>query len=239
MIKLVFVNESCQNSAFFKKIRENSAFSEHINKPLSHKVKKDRELAYGALSYLLSKLFLIDEPRVDFDRKPTLLNKLSNKLAFNISHTDGAVVVAITDEYESVGVDVEGLIQPERARRISERLLTDKETNKDDLLLFQSIELAALYYNGEELVLKEVNRRQSAEKKPTENTKISIKEIDKNESDPYLATEGYTLLEATLKCDGGGFASLKRYGEIKACCKSASLWFLISGREYSLSLCCL
>ena len=263
MIKLVFVNESCQNSTFFKKVSENSTLSEYINKPRSKKVKKERALAYGALSHLLSRFYKIENFSLDFSEKPKLSGP-ENAPAFNISHTEGAVVVAITDEYGSVGVDIEGVMSKERADKISRRFLDKTGVICDTSpALFDKIELFNLYCSADELILEEVKNIKGAnsdaesgkirllsknEKKSTLSNFHSgdasadiaeLKNRDKGliTQNPHLATERYTLLEAALKCDGGGFGSFERYSQIISECESVSFWASAFGIEYAISLC--
>lgn len=244
MIKLVFVNESCQNSAYLSEIEQNSSISEYLKRPRTSKIKKERMLAYGGLFYLLSHLYNIDYPIINFSGKPTLANN-GTRPSFNLSHTDGAVVVAITEDYEQVGVDIERLMPSEVSERIFKRFLFDKEDSLPSNRLGEETEIFTLYSHEGELVLKKVQKTENGKAYPTGESSDShpsfrdgITKIKRGDGGVYSVTEKYTLLESVLKCEGGGFSSFTNYSEIKRGCECFSFWLRIKDKEYSLSLSC-
>lgn len=119
---------------------------------------------------------------------------------FSISHTDGAIAIAIADGCESVGVDIERL-----SPRLSDERLTDR--------FFPDISYA-------------------------ENEINEIKTVTAGEISPARdgAPARFTLGEAIIKCDGGGFASSGNARLLSQRMKKSSYTVVLESGEYSLSV---
>ncbi len=241
MIKLVFVNKNCQKNSFLDKIGKNTNLHKHITEPKSDNVRCERLLAYSSLFYLLDKLYGYTPSDISFSSKPHAIPERAG-LSFNISHADGAMVIALSDRYEKIGVDIEGLIDKKRAENISSRFLNFNFEPNSKSALFEKISFFTLDEKDGELVLRKLNlknkRKNAATLKTSEKSlqeEISLI-FPKNPSEAHEATSKFTLLESALKCEGGGFASFNKADEILSKASSYSGWFKICGREYSLSV---
>ncbi len=244
MINLIFVNESCQNSLFLDKIQKSKSVLKHIEGPKSEKVKRERNISYSALVYLLRYFFDISSPDINFIAKPYLVDK-EQSVSFNISHTDGAIIIALSDEYPSVGVDIEKVMDAGIAKRINKRFLSSEEVFDMSAPLAEKVNFFSLCYEGGEPHLYKIpkNEEVKMDKLPKPHIPRLLKEnqaLPKNgENDAYSTTTRFTLLESLLKCEGGGFSSISRWTEIKKDCECVSFWFSVSGRDFSVSLSCM
>ncbi len=242
MIKLVFVNKNCQKNSFTDKIGKDTNLYKHLTEPKSENVRRERFLAYSSLLYLLDKLYGYTPCDISFSSKPHAIPERAG-FSFNISHTDGATVIAFSDRYENIGVDIEGLIDKKRAENLSSRFLNFENEPNSNSALFEKISFFTLdEKDGGELVLRKLNLNDNIKNTATiqESEKILQEEISlifpENPSEAHEATSKFTLLESALKCEGGGFASFNKADEILSKASSYSGWFKIGGREYSLSV---
>ena len=119
--------------------------------------------------------------------------------AFSISHTEGAICVAMSDSAESVGVDIEKYSDRLQNNRLTDRFfpsLTAGENEISDIALLTEADVCI-----------------------EENTDIV-----------------FTLGEAIIKCDGGGFAIAQRASELSQNMKKASFKLTASSGAYALSI---
>lgn len=115
--------------------KENGLFCDsqtlsYIRKTKNEDLKKIRALAYLSLFATL-KTFFSAEGKVTHEGKPEFIyNEQADgekkKLYISISHTDKITLVAVSDEGE-IGVDIEGVISPEKADRVEKRYLENVE----------------------------------------------------------------------------------------------------------------
>ena len=96
---------------------------EYIEKTKNESVRAERELAYTTLLCSLKAFFDIEQPVIDrtAEGKPFIKD---SQIHINLSHSDGAVAVCLSDEGE-VGVDLQSEIDPERAERLENRFFPD------------------------------------------------------------------------------------------------------------------
>ena len=175
---------------------------EHINSVSNERLKKERCSAYLLLS-LVVREFLGFMPQVKFTQSGKPYIDSGSGLYFNLSHTTDLVALSISDE-GSVGVDAEGEIAPERASRLEARFFSElsissrpldvkyafcKISEDGHLVLWSETEEGAAVFELGCATISRVNQRAS-----------------------FAAR--WTLYEASLKCNGGGFTSLPCLGMI-------------------------
>ncbi len=166
---------------------------DYIKNGKSEEIKTERLAAYSTLFFALfslygNKNFAIC--RKDSGKPYLTENGEISAIRISISHTDGAVAVALSDEYE-VGVDVQSEIDENRAERLEKRF-------------FNSINI-----NEENIPLKLLYLRLSGD------NDTSLKEIENTEAKVTDFTKKWAYCESLLKCDGGGFGSLEKISEIQ------------------------
>ena len=197
---------------------------DRINKATNPDVKKQRCSSYLLLCALCNKA-LGYVPKITWTNsgKPKFVN---NSLYFNISHTNGIVAVSISDE-GAVGVDVEGLIDEARAARLEKRFFSE--------LSISDRPLSVCYYvcrflddGMAELVCIDKDNEENAD---SEDSSIEFKRIHSSE---HFSAK-WTLYEASLKCDGGGFISLPCLNMLLLECKADLRKFKIADKEYYLT----
>lgn len=103
----------------------------YIENTKNESVRAERELAYTTLLCSLKAFFDIEQPVIDrtADGKPFIKD---SQLHINISHSDGAVAVCLSDEGE-VGVDIQSEIDPQRAKRLEDRFFADLDVKSENL----------------------------------------------------------------------------------------------------------
>ena len=135
---------------------------------------------------------------------------------FNISHSRGAVAVAISDR--EVGIDVEGCeVSAERAQRVEKRcaeaLAAVSKNEKGEL----GVEFLQFDVRCGEIV--------------SSDGKITVK--DEN---PCGFSLRWTRLEAALKLDGDGFAGIKRIEKIASDSLFKTVVIEFCGRKIALTV---
>ena len=155
---------------------------EYIDKTKSEKTKCERIVAYTTLHLSLQKMFSIDNPKIlkNENGKPYILD---SGVYFNISHSDGVTVVAISDEGD-IGTDVQSPVCEEKEKRLEKRFLVNIKTKNDSFAISY-----LLCENGE---LKEINLKPS-----TKNDFLSR----------------WTFAEANIKCKGKTFSDISTINE--------------------------
>ena len=105
--------------------------SEYIDCAKNDSVRAERHLAYTTLICSLKAFFDIDNIKLERTAggKPYLLD---SNIHISLSHSDGAVAVAISDEGE-VGVDIQSEIDPDRAKRLEDRFFTALSVKSEDI----------------------------------------------------------------------------------------------------------
>lgn len=129
----------------FQEVKLTGELLEYIEKTKSEPLRCQRRTAYALLFNSLGDLGLgsvklLREP----SGKPYIVDSDGVRpYEISLSHTDGLVAVCISDTHE-VGIDIEGEIFGERARRIEERFLlgispVDKELSLDKISLYGNV----------------------------------------------------------------------------------------------------
>lgn len=140
---------------------------------------------------------------------------------FNISHDGGAVAVAVSDT--EVGVDVQShLANSESQNRIATRFADaldtlDARSDREPSVSFCFFEIK----NGE------IFERLCDGGAPANLTKEDV-------AKDFVAR--WTVLEAALKLDGGGFASIGNVRAIVERAKFKTVAFNLSGNKYALTV---
>lgn len=112
-----------------------SLLSEDIKKYIqlgkSEMHKAERKLAYTTMLCALKVFYSIDFPRIEKNEygKPYLAD---SNIRISLSHSNGVVAVCISDEGE-VGVDLQTMIEPERAERLKERFFTSLQVKNESI----------------------------------------------------------------------------------------------------------
>lgn len=159
----------------------------------SEKNKSERFAAYSTLFFALFTLY--EKKNLKLCRtesgKPYLEeNDKASKIKISISHTDGAVAVALSDEYE-IGVDIQSVIDENRVERLEKRF-------------FQSINIKEENIHQKILYLN-----------PYRESDIIFEEIEEVEKKISPFTRKWAYCESLMKCDGGGFASIEKISSIQ------------------------
>ena len=149
---------------------------EYIDRAKNSLVREERYAAYSTLLYSLKCLYEINNPRLvrEKDGKPRIV---SHDVFFNISHSDGLVVVSISDKCD-IGVDLQSEISPEREARLSARFLSGFSS------LPHPLEIEYLYL---------------------ENDRFFTLDLPVSNGEKF--TEKWTSFESVLKLFGDGFAA--------------------------------
>lgn len=105
--------------------------SEYIDCAKNDSVRAERHLAYTTLICSLKAFFDIDNIKLERTAggKPYLSD---SNIHISLSHSDGAVAVAISDEGE-VGVDIQSQIDAAREGRLKNRFFTDLTVENNDI----------------------------------------------------------------------------------------------------------
>ena len=128
---------------------------------------------------------------------------------FNISHSGDAIAVVLSDAPYPVGIDVQASIEPYRAERVSKRFPFAKPRFLEPVSEYAFFKAESF---GGEFSFK----RETVAPTGTEDF-----------------TDAWTLTEALLKADGGGFTSSKELDEIEK--RSKALCFKIDGFSISVA----
>ena len=165
---------------------------DYIKNGKSEEIKTERLAAYSTLFFALfslygNKNFAIC--RKDSGKPYLTENGEISAIRISISHTDGAVAVALSDEYE-VGVDVQSEIDESRAERLEKRFFNSINTTEESI----PPELLNLRFGDNEMSLE-----------PIKSTNIKVSDF----------TKKWAYCESLLKCDGGGFGSLEKISDIQ------------------------
>lgn len=166
--------------------------SEYIDCAKNDSVRAERHLAYTTLICSLKAFFDIDNIKLErtADGKPYLSD---SNIHISLSHSDGAVAVAISDEGE-IGVDIQSQIDAAREGRLKNRFFTDLTVENNDI--------GVSYY------FCEINDFSA------ELYEASL---------PYAEdcfTAKWSYAESLMKMSGGGFSDIgeiKRFSEISKC----------------------
>lgn len=105
--------------------------SEYVESAKNETVRAERGLAYTTLLCALKTFFDIDNPAIKRNKfgKPYLADC---NIRISLSHSDGTVAVALSDEGE-VGIDIQAEIDERRAERLKDRFFADFEAEGDNL----------------------------------------------------------------------------------------------------------
>ena len=175
---------------------------EHINSVSNERLKKERCSAYLLLS-LVVREFLGFMPQVKFTQSGKPYIDSGSGLYFNLSHTTDLVALSISDE-GSVGVDAEGEIAPERASRLEARFFSELSISSRPLDVKYAF--CKISEDGRFSLFTE------KEESPTVSKLGGATLSRVNQGASFAAR--WTLYEASLKCNGGGFTSLPCLGMI-------------------------
>ncbi len=204
------------------------------------RVRTEHTAAYISLSYLLKKFLGIDMPKVKYNKKskPYFTNN-DVKCEFNISHSENFVVLALSfigeneqgkfDTPPSVGVDIEPVMTPKRKEAIEARYLS-------------KLDFSPLEVNSEILptyIHLSINECGKVSEVPGKYTVCSVnkKSIITNENyNVDSATARFTVLEAALKAEGGGFSSLSRFFDILSHTRTTTIKLTGEKPEYYISV---
>lgn len=104
---------------------------EYIEKTRNENKITERTLAYTTLLCSLDRFFSVKEPVIDRNHngKPALLNC---DIHISISHCDGVAVTALTDDGE-IGVDIQSVIDEDKAKRLEERFLSGISVKQNEV----------------------------------------------------------------------------------------------------------
>ena len=193
--------------------------NERFEKIKNEKTRKQSKFSRLLLSYMYKRVFHEEMPEIFYGKegKPYFKNE---KCAFSISHDENLVAVALTDEEELIGIDLQSSMDDERRKRVEERFLSGVSFPKEnsdipfDFLLFEAC-------NKEE----SFDFRES----PFE---FSFEKV--REKNDFLGK--WTTLEACLKLYGCGFEGLKNVNEYLQKTKVKTLFFQHGGARFALSV---
>jgi len=185
----------------FSDVEISSEIMEHILKANDPRLKSERCAAYYLLSALCKKIIGFT-PKIVWNNigKPSFVN---NCFHFNLSHTKNMVAVSVSDQ-GAVGVDVECEISEERAARLERRFFSELSIS-DRPLDVQYFYCRINSFGGEFIPLSE-NFSEVGEVF-CDNAVLPIRSFKKTFVSESFSAK-WTLYEASLKCDGGGFTSL-------------------------------
>ena len=173
---------------------------DHIRSVSNERLRKERCGAYLLLSAVVKNM-LGFVPEVKFSQNGKPFFEREWGIYFNLSHTNDLVAVSLSDE-GSVGVDAEAEISPERAARLEARFFSELSINSRPLDVRYAF--CKIDESGE-IDLAAVEADFSSEICIHKSTVARVN---------YTCDFGarWTLYEASLKCNGGGFTSLPCLG---------------------------
>lgn len=154
--------------------------------------------------------------------RPSFLNI---DVDFSISHTNGAVVIAVSfNGKEKVGVDVEEVSQKneDAAKRFISRYMKNGEIKSGDLLFTFD------FYDDREVAVYKL--------KENGCEKVSNLTLTEDTVTKETHLRQWTSTEALLKCDGGGFSSLPRINDVRRKNAVDNGIVIIHGQKYSISV---
>ena len=189
----------------------------YISSPKSPEVRQSRLGGYLLLFHTVRFLFGRTDFKIEFTEagKPYFDSSELKDLSFNISHSGGLCAVCICDEGKAVGVDIQEEIEKEKAERIKERFYEGEipmEESPDPVYLFGG------FSSFGDCFFAEI---------PSEGIEL----CDPSES--FL--DRWSLCEAVMKCDGGGFASYGNIEKLLSKTKRQTIRLTYKGKKYSLS----
>ena len=164
----------------------------YIENSKNDEVRLERYTAYSTLFFALFELYGKKDLtlcRTDSGKPYLIENGNASKIQISISHSDGLVAVALSDEGD-IGVDIQSEIDKSRAERLEKRFFTDINIKEE---IF-SHKLFMLSFTEENVKLEEFK-----------NAKAKF--------DGFTAKWAYC--ESIMKCDGGGFGSLDKIPNLK------------------------
>ena len=193
---------------------------EHIKSVSNDKFRKERCGAYLLLSAAVKKM-LGFMPPVHFSQsgKPYFDEEI--KIYFNISHTTDLVAVSISDE-SAVGVDAEAEISLERAARLEARFFSELSISERPLdVIYAFCEIS----EDGNILIREIENKNISE---IQSGKTKISSVNQS----YSFGARWTIYEASLKCNGGGFTSLPCLGMILLETKSDTVRIVTEDKEF-------
>ncbi len=177
---------------------------EHIFKANDPDLRKERCAAYYLLVAICQKLIGF-MPKIDWNNsgKPKFVN---NCLYFNLSHTNNMVAVTLSDSC-AVGVDVEVEIGKERAERLERRFFSDLTISDRPIDVEYFCCQFDSFGGGRFIPMDSCDLLNEKGENMNGKNLFPIKNFKKIYSTDSFSAK-WTLYEASLKCDGGGFTSL-------------------------------
>ncbi len=181
---------------------------EYIKNTKNDEVRLERLAAYSTLFFALCELYgkrglTLCRPEYG---KPYLDG---NEIYISLSHTDGAVAVALSDEYE-LGVDIQSEIDEHRAARLEKRFFDNINIKEKNI----PVNLFRLNITGDAAAFEAIKAE------PRE--------------DDFTARWAYC--ESLLKCDGSGFSGLEKISEIQEKTKTSIKKININKKQFTLSI---
>lgn len=193
----------------------------YIMKPSSDEVKISRLGAYLLLYHSVRFLFGKEDFEISFTEngKPVFTSEgQSNRLSFNLSHSAGLCAVAVSDEGNCVGVDIQEKIDRERAERVKSRFMNYTVKGLSEL---ESVYLFGAFSPVGNCMFAEIPDRS-----------LAVGNIDEEPTDLWALTE------AILKCDGGGFCKAEKIMADLSSYSSENVRLSYKGRIFSVSTVC-
>ncbi len=184
----------------------------YIENGRSDEVKLERLTAYSTLFFALFELYGKNDVglcRTDSGKPYLVENGEASKIRVSLSHSDGLVAVALSDECE-IGVDIQSEIDDSRAERLEKRFFADINIKEE----FFSQKLLYLNFSDSD-------------------TRLS--EMEKPEKCSSGFTEKWAYCESLLKCEGGGFGDLKRIQKIQKKTKTQTVKINQNSKQFALS----
>ena len=192
--------------------------TERLHKMKNSEKKRDSFLSRLLLKKICEEYFQKELPKIEYSEKgkPFFVNE---NMAFSISHDKNFAVVAVTDENNAIGVDIQSFGEAdEKKERIEKRFLTelDFKNSKCDF----DFKKACFELKEKEIELKE--------------SSFSFYENPKAEIDAFL--EKWTSLEACLKLVACGFEGFTNVNKYLQKTKIKSVFLQHGGTCYALSI---
>ena len=184
----------------------------YIENSKNDEVRLERFTAYSTLFFALFELYEKKDLtlcRTDSGKPYLIENGNASKIQISISHSDGLVAVALSDEGD-IGVDIQSEIDESRAERLEKRFFTDINI-KEEIFPHR-----LLYLDFSD-----------------NDTKLL--EMEKPSKPGASFTEKWTYCESLLKCEGGGFGSLEKISKIQNNTKTQTLKINQDSKQFALS----